>query len=571
MPATATALPDARAAFMPPGAASGNITPAVWPDFLPQPPRLMPRGTQGGPRQFREVVIGLANETRFVTWWKANGAKLIRQGWAMSSFNGREALTQWLMPDGSLTPNTREKLARMEAARQTNLPLPEPELILEPLPNGLETRLRPYQVTPARQLFRALAHGMAEWGYPGACDFSDMGTGKTYMGLAAALATGKRVIVLCPSVGKGGWERAFAHFDAKPEWIGTYEALRTGNRPHIASQDAAGNFTWKNSGDIVLILDEAQALRHDDTLNVQLCSAAIRQRISIIVASATVAIDPREFRFAGRIAGLHQGGDDWNRFLVRHGCFKKGQSWQWDRNFGHLAKINAQLFPRRGCRVRKEDLGSECPETDIRVLPIQCANGERIATMWRETQSYLERLTGQRAEMEFRRMRMRIWQACEMALVEPIAERVKIDLRNGRSVALFVSFKETRAALCRKLNTNSGFFGGQPLHRRQYFEQQFQTNREHVLVNNIAAGGASVSLHDTTGERPRTAYIFPSDNPVHMRQATGRVDRVGGKTKSEQWIPCVAGTVSERMVHRARQKMLGFDTINDGRDARRKF
>lgn len=545
--------------------------PAAWPDFLSMPPRPVTRSTAGGPRLFREVVLGIAVEARFKTWWRENGAKLMRQGWAVTSWNSKEFLQQWLTADGDLTPVTKEKLARMAAASQQALPMPEPELILEPLPGELETRLRPYQVTPARQLFRALSKGLAEWGYPGACDFSDMGTGKTYMGLAAALATGKRVVVLCPSVGKGGWERAFAHFGAEPGWIGTYEALRTGNRSHIAVQNADGSFTWKDAGEIALILDEAQALRHDDTLNVQLCSAAIRQCIPIICASATIAIDPREFRFAGRIAGLHNGGDDWNRFLVHHGCYKQGQSWRWGKDMRDLAKIHAKLFPRRGCRVRKEDLGSECQETEIRVLPIHCTGGQRIADMWKETQDYLARLSGPRAEMEFRRLRMKVWQACEIALVDPIAARVKADLANGRSVAIFVSFTGTRTALCRALNTQSGFYGGQPLHRRQYFEAQFQANRERVLINQIAAGGASVSLHDTTGDYPRSAYIFPNDNPVHMRQATGRVDRVGGKTKSEQWIPCVAGTVSAKMVQRARQKMLGFDTINDGRDARRKF
>jgi len=563
MTAAPPALPVARV--------PDNLTPAAWPDFLNPPPRPITRSTAGGPRLFREVPLGIAVEVRFKAWWRENGAKLIRQGWTATSWNFKEFLQQWLMTDGGLTPVTQEKLARMATAQQQALPLPEPELILEPLPDGLEARLRPYQVTPARQLFRALSRGKAEWGYPGACDFSDMGTGKTYMGLAAALATGKRVVVLCPSVGKGGWERAFAHFGAEPGWIGTYEALRTGNRPAIAAQNSDGSFTWKDAGEIILILDEAQALRHDDTLNVKLCSAAIRQCIPTIVASATIAIDPREFRFAGRIAGLHNGGDDWHRFLVHHGCYKKGQTWQWGKDMRDLAKIHAKLFPHRGCRVRKEDLGSECPETEIRVLPIHCAGGDRIAEMWRETQDYLARLSGPRAEIEFRRMRMKVWQACEMALVDPVARRVKADLEEGRSVALFVSFTGTRTALCRALNTQSGFYGGQPLHRRQYFEKQFQENRERVLVNQIAAGGASVSLHDTTGEFPRSAYIFPNDNPVHMRQATGRVDRVGGKTKSEQWIPCVAGTVSEKMVQRARQKMLGFDTINDGRDARRKF
>lgn len=553
------------------------LEPPAWPDWLSYPRTLSPRRTAAGACLYRSVPINLPDEARFRDWWKANGAAMMRHGWGLNSWNDKTNLQQWLTADGELTPITLERIARMDAARAAQpeaLDLPEPELVLDPLPNGLEAKLRGYQVIPARQLYRALTHGKAEWGYPGAVDFSDMGTGKTYMGLAAALATGRKVIVLCPVVGRAGWERAFAHFGAEPHFIGTYEGLRSGNRPHIAEQRPDGTFHWQDAGQVILILDEAQALRHDDTLNVALCSGAVRQSIPIICASATIAIDPREFRFAGRIVGLHDGGDDWLRFLVRHGCVKAtgSKTWKWDGNYRHLARINAQLFPRRGCRVRKQDLGEECPETDISVLPIRCEAGIQIARLWDDTQAYLDRLKGTRQyELEWRRCRMKIWQASEKALVEPIAERIREDVRGGRSVAVFVSFTETRVALARLLKTNAGFYGGQPLKRRQYFEAQFQANREFILINQIGAGGASVSLHDTTGDRPRSAYIFPTDNPVHMRQATGRVDRVGGVTRSEQWIPCVAGTISEQMVERARKKMLGFDTINDGGNARAQF
>ncbi len=560
-------------------ATTPHLTPPVWPEWWAACPGLREKNTAFGKCLFREVRIMLPDEVRFRDWWKRNGATMIRSGWGLSSYGSATNLQQWLTEAGELTAIGRERVARLDAkkaaAAQALLPLPpEPELILPPLPGELEGKLRPYQVTPARQLFRALAQGKEEWGYPGAVDFSDMGTGKTYMDLAAALATGRSVIVLCPVVGKAGWERAFAHFGADPHFIGTYEGLRSGNRPTVVEQRPDGEFVWKNHGEIILILDEAQALRHDVTLNVKLCSAAVRQGIPILAASATIAIDPREFRFAGRIVGLHDGAQDWVRFLASHGCTKAPNSstWKWDGDFSGLARINARLFPRRGARVRKQDLGEECPETEINVLPIRCEAGDRIAALWRDTERHLERLRGTRHyEMEFRRCRMRIWQASEMALAEPIAQRMRQDVRDGRSVCAFVSFTGTRQAMARILNTHAGFYGGQPLKRRQYFERQFQENREHILINQIGAGGASVSLHDLTGDRPRSAYIFPNDNPVYMRQATGRVDRVGGMTKSIQWIPCVAGTVSEKMVERARKKMLGFDTINDGKDAASQF
>jgi hypothetical protein len=541
----------------------------LWPDFLPSAPQLEKRATAGGWRMFREITVPLALDNRFNTWWQTHRGAMTRAGWQITSHNGQSRLGQWLMLDGGLTPIGLEKVARMDTPKQMALELEEPPLELEPLPAELEGKLRGYQVTPARQLYRALTHGMAEWGHPGAVDLSDMGTGKTYMAMAAAAATGRRIVVLCPVVGRAGWERAFAHFGIEPHFIGTYEGLRQGNRPHIAEQRLDGTFSWKRAGEIILILDEAQALRHDDTLNVKLCSAAILQRIPIIVASATVAISPVEMRFAGRITGLHRGGDDWARFLAAHGCVRRSASegWKWDGQMRHLSAIHARLFPRRGCRVRKEELGSECPETEIRVLPIQCAAAAEIEKKWKETLALLEQLKrqGKNTEAVRRTCAMRMWQASEAALVPALAERVREDVRGGRSVAIFVNFTATRLGLGNLLKTNAGFYGGQNLRTRQHWESEFQADRQHILISNIGAGGASVSLHDVNGERPRTAYICPTDHVVQMEQATGRVDRVGGQSKSLQWIPCVAGTLSEQMVHRTRRKMLAISVLNNGR------
>ena len=200
------------------------LEPPAWPDWLVYPRALSPRRTAAGPCLYRSVPINLPDEARFRDWWKTNGPAMMRAGWGLNTWNDKTNLQQWLTEAGELTPVTLERIARMDAARANPaaLDLPEPELVLDPLPNSLEARLRGYQMIPARQLYRALKHGRMEWGYPGAVDFSDMGTGKTYMGLAAALATGRKVIVLCPVVGRAGWERAFTHFGAEPHFIGTY-------------------------------------------------------------------------------------------------------------------------------------------------------------------------------------------------------------------------------------------------------------------------------------------------------------------------------------------------------------
>ena len=140
----------------------------------------------------------------------------------------------------------------------------------------------------------------------------------------------------------------------------------------------------------------------------------------------------------------------------------------------------------------------------------------------------------------------------------------KADIANGRSVAIFVCYDETRKRLCDAMGTTAGFYGGMRPDTRAEYIREFQANRIHCLISNIKAGGASVSLHDIHGQRPRTSYIFPTDNIVAFTQSTGRIHRAGGQSASLQFIPCLKGTLTEAMVSSMREKMLNLSAVHDG-------
>lgn len=433
-----------------------------------------------------------------------------------------------------------------------------------------------YQVAPANQLFRALQCGEEEYGYPGAADLSDIGTGKGAMDLAAMLGTGRKVTVLCPSAGENGWRKMFSIFGAEPQFIGTYEAVRMGVRPEVAVL-RNGDFYWRNPGSIGLIADEAQISRNPDSISSRLLAGAVRDKIPMIVASATLAISPTELRLAGRVTGLHKGGEDWSRFLLAHGCTYDDEleKWVFNRQLRHLEAIHRVLIPERGCRVRKnaETMGEKYSGGSIEVLPIEVPEGPEIQREWMEAQNLLAELRKQRkSEVELRnirnRVRMRIWHKCERVLVPHVAERMKRNLAEGKSVVAFVSFDDTRRDLCRLMGTHDGFHGGQNAAVRKRLQDAFQADRIRVLINNIGAGGASVSLHDVRGEYPRESYIFTTDHPVKMGQAPGRIDRAGGLSPAVQWIPCVAGTLTEQMVASTARKLRQTGALNDGDNAK---
>lgn len=530
--------------------------------------------TREGTCWFREVGMHVGNEGRMLGSWKKNKRQWMERGFSLRKVQEKWYAQQWLVavPTGgyALTAIGEEKLNGFDTPQQSTMEIkqaPQPAIVLPDLHSAIVQKLLAYQVDPAKQIYRALKMGKEEWGYPGAVDLSEVGVGKTYMDLAAAIATGREIVVLCPVVGEPGWRRACAHFGIEPLFITTYEATRGGWRPHIVKENPDGTFTWSRPNDIIIILDEAQAVRHD-TLTTRCCAGAVRQGIPIIVASATIALTPLEMRFAARVTGLHKGAHDWDRFLTDHGCHQMGGSWKWNQKDHHLVRIHHRLFPHRGARVRREDLGDACPETIISTLPFDVPEAAQIEQDWRATQEFLDRMAkqggGRSIAMMERQARMKVWKRCENVLVRPLALRIRQDVANGKSVVVFMNFNESRIALSKLLGTSAGFYGGQPGPRRKYYESEFQADRQHILVNNLGAGGASVSLHDVRGERPRRAYILISDDAIKIAQSLGRVDRVGSKSVSEQFLCYIKGAQTEIMVRRTRMKIGRLAKLNDG-------
>jgi superfamily II DNA or RNA helicase len=137
-------------------------------------------------------------------------------------------------------------------------------------------------------------------------------------------------------------------------------------------------------------------------------------------------------------------------------------------------------------------------------------------------------------------------------------------LEDDMSVVVFVNFTETINALSKRLETECIFDGKTKDDVRQQSVDDFQADKQRVILVNIASGGAGLSLHDLKGNHPRLALISPSYSAVLMRQATGRVWRDDAKTKSIQKIVFVAGTVEEDVCETVKQKLNNLDLLNDG-------
>ena len=160
---------------------------------------------------------------------------------------------------------------------------------------------------------------------------------------------------------------------------------------------------------------------------------------------------------------------------------------------------------------------------------------------------------------------LRARQEIELVKVPLFLEMIEEGLENGMSVVVFCNFTETIHALAERLNTQCIVNGEAKYEKtRQQSIDDFQNDKERVILINIAAGGAGLSLHDVNGKYPRMSLISPSYSAVQMRQATGRVWRDSAKSKSIQKIVFVANTVEEKVCDTVNKKLNNMDILNDG-------
>lgn len=425
-----------------------------------------------------------------------------------------------------------------------------------------------YQVDPVIGLVDSLRRLGA------ALDGSDTGTGKTYTTLAAMRALGISPLVIAPKAVIPSWERAAKHLGMSIRVI-NYEKVRTGNTIYgkWTTLDYNGRtldrFEWSKHLE-GLIFDEAHRCKGTKTQNAQLLIAAKHQSIPVIAASATNVTSPLDMRALGYVLGLHNLRDFW-QWAEAHGCFKNHwDGWEFGGSASDIDAIHREIFPKRGVRIRVRDLGDRFPATRITTTLVDVQAPSKVSSAYKELAKTFEdietRKKGDKQGAEHLTAMLRARQVSEAQKIPAMIEMTEDALEEGRSVVLAVNFNDSIRALKEVLGRDrkvSVIHGEQTAVEREENIQAFQTNKVHVIIINLRAGGVGVSLHDLHG-RPRTAIISPSWSAVDLKQALGRVWRAGGVSGSVQHILYARGTVEERVAELLQLKLDRLTVFNDG-------
>ena len=105
-------------------------------------------------------------------------------------------------------------------------------------------------------------------------------------------------------------------------------------------------------------------------------------------------------------------------------------------------------------------------------------------------------------DLEITKM-LRIQQELELIMIPVFEEISRQLLEAGYHVPIFVNYRQTMEELAKRFKTGCLIYGGQNPKQRQQNIDDFQDDKEPVLIAISAAGGISISLHDLHGNFPR--------------------------------------------------------------------
>lgn len=418
--------------------------------------------------------------------------------------------------------------------------------------------------------------------YRAALDASDMGVGKTYTCGAVLRALNVPSLVVCTKSGMFGWGRMGKVLGVEFDVL-NYEMVRTGRTPygtwgyHALDPKHIGPeiFRWhKEIG--CLVFDEAhRCTSQEDTLQAKMMIAARRQRIPTIALSATIADNPMHFRALGYLLRLHElegitgftpwareRGVVWDAVNGLHFTPKK------EDQHAHMVRLNKELFPERGCRIRIAELGDAFPECQITCELVSVDNPERFNGLFASLLPVIEAARKRRfLTVDERAALTFAWQEAELMMIPTYVEMCHEMLAAGRHVAIFVNFRRTLAELQRILKTPCVIHGGQTgpagARERQANLEAFQADEAPVLIS-TSAGSESLDMHDTHGNFPRGGIVSLGWSARIARQTFGRLPRSGSKSKPIYRCPLAAGTVQEGIHANVTAKLTRMDLLNDG-------
>ena len=508
----------------------------------------------------REWCIPQAMLSGFFAFWKPNRFKMLAEGFTVIK---SENSGKWYLYE------TKDNSALFKIFGSSPIKVtPEDNFVLPTYTIKDTSVLRPWQIDAAGRLCSALNH----WG--SAIDGSETGVGKSFNSMGAMRDLNVPFVIISPKPVITPWKKVIADYFSTIhhnfKGIINYELLIRGKKDSpIASfvlhrHSKRPTFEWKIPKNTIIIWDEAHRLKNFKTKSSKACQMANKQGYKQLFLSATLATSPLDLRTVGICTKLFKS-KDYFKWACEHGVYKGQWGMEFNNDKNALRRIHKYLFEQRGVRLQR-DMIPNFPETEIIVnsYDIDEKDASEIRMVYDEMHKELETLTHkEKSDESEMAIRIRALQRAEIIKIPLIEDMVKEGIDDGMSVVVFLNYSDSIDALASRLGTTC-IYDGRNEKTRQKNIELFQSNKESVIIANIAAAREGINLGDELGGHPRLSLFSPPYSVTKLKQALGRIHRENSKSKSIQKIIYVAGTQEDRVVKLMGTKLENLTMINNG-------
>lgn len=420
------------------------------------------------------------------------------------------------------------------------------------------------------------------------------GAGKTYLAAQTIVDLKIPALVVCPKIARSQWRDVLEGMGASKYVLDVVnpENLIASRKQRWYSHDEG----WKNipEGPALLVFDELHRgasgiyKRAPGSKKGTGCKQALMVARwvnkstpghKVLALTATPAESPLKMQVIGYLMGFHGfligSFYSWCRM---NGCrfVEKNRAGQmaleFTKNRTESREIMANLRSQMGDRFIAVGPGDipDFPEEVVETVLVDLAveDHDALVRAYAEMPADIREIRPGTDEMV---KLLRLRQQAEFAKAEAIAQMAVEAVEDGCSVFVCLNFTDARLRvenyLSRHVVPFANIYGGQHDRERQAGIDAFQDNRIHVMVGMSSACGVALSLHDVKHERPRVSLISPGYSCSELKQALGRIRRVGGTTATQR-IVLAANSVEERVARAVNRKIDNLDALVDGDLAR---
>lgn len=417
-----------------------------------------------------------------------------------------------------------------------------------------------------------------------ACDQSETGTGKTYVAAWLAKNLNSPVVIVCPKVVIPSWTKVLSYFGIKAHCLINYEKLMRGNTEHLNFKDGKDNgpsdYVINFPKNSLVILDEVHKCKSATSKNSDFLIKLKMDGYKSLLLSATSATNPLEMKAFGFATTLHNLVS-YRQFITSSGAYAgRYGGFQIDlqsqKTVEAMSNIHNTLFNlyKVSSRMTRKMFDKIFPDNHVMADCFDMGtNTDKINRVYLQMEAEMAAL--EESSINYSQHHFAIMtkarRMAELLKVPTMVEMIEDWYDEGISPVVFVNFTDTVEAIEKQLAKNSKFdgkiariVGGQSDKVRQNDIELFQSDVKRIMIANLAAGNAGVSLHDLNGNFARGSIISPSYSAINLLQALGRIHRAEGKTTCIQKVMFAAGTIEVEACKRVQCKLNNLECLNDG-------